>query len=89
MTSKVDERKIQNLFESYDIYKKRYLDHSTMKIAMKDLISRLGTDDSDEEYSIIADEALDLYSKDYSSKLYYEDFDKLIEFLHIEKGLCL
>lgn len=89
MSSKFDERKIHNLFELYDIHKKRYLDHNTMKIAMKDLITRLGVGESDEEYSMIADEALDLYSQDYSGKLYYEDFDKLIKFLHREKGLCL
>ena len=89
MSSKYQANRRKSLFSHYVVEGKNYLDHEGMKVAINDLFYRLGTSVSEMEADTIVDEALEIYSKNFSEKLYFEDFSKFIDFLEVEKGLTL
>ena len=89
MTQKTDYevRRRMSLFNYYDANNKNYLDKSNLRQVIIDFTGKVCGEIPREESESILDEALKIYSN--KGRISFEQFEQMIDFFEMEKGLIL
>ncbi len=85
----IDERKVQNLFEKYDINKNGVMEPNEFMSVIIDVLKQLGEDLPEKKHREVAEEGLERFDVDNNGFIDYNEFYDFICFVVSEKGYTL
>ena len=77
---------LQALFDKYDIKQKKALDLTDLETLFLDVLIDLGIKNPEKQKYEVAKKSLNLFDKNQSGTIEFEEFRDIIDFLILEKG---
>ena len=85
----IDERKVQNLFEKYDMNKNGVIDPNEFMSVIIDVLKQLGEDLPEKKHLEVVEEGFSKFDLNKNGKIEFNEFFEFIHFLISEKGYIL
>ena len=82
----LDQEKIRKLFEKYDKNKNDTLEKREFVVGFREMLSQIGENMPEKKHEQVAMEGIATFDLNGNGCLEYDEFEKLVEFLVIEKG---